>query len=145
VPSGPHRFAILCVLGYLAVAWVLRFDTRDAPHNASLTYPFDTYSMYSGSMSSQAARIVLRTSDGTYHRVTDFHAFGCEPPIEASHRCSDSEGHTIAYVDDDTVRWITDHAGTGSERVEIVRRSWSLSNGLTTTTECVLTQCTAAE
>jgi hypothetical protein len=149
--AGPVRFAILCVLGYVAASWVMRFDTGDGTHNASLTYPFDTFSMYAGTMPSSAARMVVRTGDGSFRRIDEYHAFDCDPPIDHPLDCDDAEGGaSIPYVDHDAAHWIVDHGatdppGAGAERIEIVRRSWSLSDdAVTSVGVCVLTTCTAA-
>jgi hypothetical protein len=142
VPDGPSRFAILCVLGYLAASWIVRFDTPDGEHNASLTYPFDTYSMYSRSMPDDVARVVVRTADGGFRHVTDFRAFACDPPPDITRRCG-SDAVSIAYVDDDAMRWIHDHTGPGTERVEIVRRAWSFGHGAPAEqAPCVIGICT---
>ena len=37
---------MLCVLGYVALAWAVRFDLPQGDQIASLVYPLDTFSMY---------------------------------------------------------------------------------------------------
>ncbi|MFN8644264.1 MAG: hypothetical protein U0802_22370 [Candidatus Binatia bacterium] len=73
--SDRLRFGILCLLGYVALAWAVRFDLRLGGQIASLVYPLDTFSMYARPAGRDTSILLARTADGGVHAVTEF------PPV----------------------------------------------------------------
>lgn len=142
--DGPTRLGILCLLGYLAIAWALRFDTRAGARNASLVYPFETFSMYATVKEPVVSSVVVRDARGEVARVTAFATFDCAPPpVMIGGPCDAPRGARIAYLDDDAAQYVRTHPGGGPERVELVRRTWALPRGGPPgpPTDCVLSRC----
>ena len=74
------RFGILCVLGYVALSWAVRFDMRRGEQIASLLYPLDTFSMYAPIPGESMSHLLIRDGQGAIHRVTAFRSFDCAEP-----------------------------------------------------------------
>lgn len=143
--AGPRRFGALCFLAYVAIAWASRADTRGGPRNASWVYPFETFSMYSSVSAPVVSSLVVRDARGAFARVERFAAIACEPaPVLVGGPCDAPRGARIAYLDDDALQHMRVHPGGGPERVELVRRTWTLAPGepLGVPQDCVLTRCT---
>lgn len=141
--SSSHlRFGILCALGYLVLAWVVRFDMARGTQIASLVYPFDTFSMYSTVPDGQTSHLLVRDDQGVVHAITSFRSFDCDAPIDAGASTCD-DGPAIQYLDDDSADYIRTHPGSGPLEVDIIRRTWTVSAGEppSPTGDCVLTTC----
>lgn len=137
---------MLCVLGYVALSWAVRFDLgRGVDRSlqiASLLYPLDTFSMYSDVPGREMSYLLVRDAQGGLHQVTDFRSFDCAEPVAGSAaRCSD--GHPIHYLHEDFTRYIRSRAGPGTTEVELVLRTWRLRAGAAAVPEsdCVVTRC----
>lgn len=136
------RFGVLCVLGYVALSWAVRFDMRLGDQIASLLYPLDTFSMYAGVPGKYASHLLIRDTQGTVHRVTAFRSFDCtEPTPGSSAPCADTHG--IQYHYDDLMRYIQSHPGPGTSEVEIITRTWKIRTGAPPVqmADCVIAQC----
>lgn len=145
--AGPTRFGVLCFLVYVAVAWAVRFDTRNGPRNASLVYPFESFSMYSSITAPVVSRLLVRDDAGQVAWIEDFTAFACEVvPVVPGGPCEPPRGARIGYLDRDAAQYIRTHPGGGPERVEIVQRTWELPRGrpLGPPRDCVVTRCTVS-
>jgi hypothetical protein len=150
--DGPTRFGLLLAIGYVAIAWVVRFDTAYGAHNASIAYPFDTFSMYAEVPAERASAVLVRDGDGTVDRVDEFSAFECEEIVEVwRERCPPAHGAGIEYLDDDAAAYVQEHRGGGEEsptqeRVEIIRRTWTIpADGSAMESEdCVIVACDVA-
>ena len=141
--SAPHlRFGVLCALGYLMLAWVVRFDMVRGTQIASLVYPFDTFSMYSVVPEGQTSHLLARDDQGDVHTITSFRSFDCDLPIDPGTSACDG-GPTIQYLDDDLAEHIAAHPGGGPLRVDIIRRTWMVSAGEPPrpSGDCVITAC----
>jgi hypothetical protein len=139
------RFGVLCVLGYVALSWAVRFDMRRGEQIASLLYPLDTFSMYAPGPAAYMSHLLIRDGQGVVHRVTDFRFFDCAEPITgtAAH-CADTHG--IEYHYDDLTHYIETHAGRGELAVEIISRTWQMRSGAppVQTSDCVIAHCKVA-
>jgi hypothetical protein len=139
-----RRFAVLCVLGYVALSWAVRFDMHLNQQDASLVYPLDTFSMYGRMPGEDRSHLLVRDARGAVHRVTDFRAFTCDEPLSGSDaRCTDRQG--IRYHYDDLTRYIESHPGPGTTDVELITRTWDFSDGAPVrTSDCVIAHCKVA-
>jgi hypothetical protein len=136
------RFAILCVLGYVALAWAVRFDMGLGSQIASLAYPLDTFSMYAGPPGKAISHLAVRDERGEVHRVDSFTAYECEEPLARSAaRCAQRPGYAYHY--DDLIHYIEDHRGPGTTRVELVYRTWHIRPGAAPEldSDCVVSRC----
>jgi len=142
VPSAQLRFGVLCILGYVALSWAVRFDMRLGSQIASLVYPLDTFSMYSRMPVEDRSHLLVRDARGLVYRVTDFRSYHCEEPITGpSARCATKRG--IPYHFADLADYIQNHAGSGDLDVELITRTWELHSGAPPqqTSDCVITHC----
>jgi hypothetical protein len=142
-PPGHLRFGVLCILGYVALSWAVRFDMRLGAQIASLMYPLDTFSMYAGMPGEDASHLLVRDTEGQVHRVTAFRSYTCADPIvRPAARCTQQRG-IIPYHYDDFVEYIQRHAGGDDLDVELIVRNWKLRNGRPPehTEDCVVTRC----
>jgi hypothetical protein len=136
------RFGILCVLGYVALSWAVRFDLRLGSQIASLVYPLDTFSMYAGMPGADRSHLLMRDREGRVHRITAFHSFDCAEPIDGpGSRCSERRG--IPYLAEDFIRYIREHRGAGEREVELIGRTWELRPGAppVQVPDCVIARC----
>jgi hypothetical protein len=136
------RFGALCVLGYVLLSWLVRFDMRLGQQIISLVYPLDTFSMYAGMPGEDRSALLVRDAEGTVHRVTAFRTFSCgEPLIGAGAACQTRQG--IPYLYEDLVHYIDSHPGSGSREVELITRTWQIQNGAAPvqTPDCVIAHC----
>ena len=139
------RFGTICVLGYVVLSWLVRFDMRLGQQIASLVYPLDTFSMYAGMPAEDRSALLVRDGDGTVHRVTAFRAFSCADRLtgeSAARACP----HGIPYLYDDLVHYVESHAGPGGREVELIVRTWEIRSGAAprTTSDCVIAHCQAS-
>ena len=140
--ADQRRFGILCVLTYVVLSWVVRFDMRRGEQNASLLYPLDTFSMYAGLPEERMSHLLIRDAGGEVHRVTAFRAFDCAEPVTGSAAaCADSHG--IEYHYDDLIRYIQDHVGHGERDAALISRTWRVRAGEAPvyTADCVIAHC----
>jgi hypothetical protein len=153
--AGTARFASLAFVAYLAVAWIVRFDTPEGPHNASIVYPFDTFSMYAEVLPDVASALVVRGADGTIDSVSAFEGLECSRDGATILRddgaldegpCTPSTGTSIRYLDGDAAAYLRTHASAGSETVELLRRTWRIPRGgaALAPDDCVVASCRAA-
>ena len=136
------RFGTLCVLGYVLLSWLVRFDMRLGQQIASLVYPFDTFSMYAGMPGEDRSALLVRDGKGNVRRVTAFRAFSCAEPLTgASAACAGRHG--IPYLYEDLVHYIESHAGSGGREVELITRTWEIRSGAAplVTSDCVIAHC----
>jgi len=139
---GRRRFGILCVLGYVALSWAVRFDMDRGEQIASLVYPLDTFSMYAQSPSPEISHILVRDAGGAVHAVTEFRAFDCGAPVTgAAAACADH--HTIRYLYEEISAYVESHPGSGTEDAELIARTWRLRPGAPVEQEsdCVIAHC----
>jgi hypothetical protein len=136
------RFGILCVLGYVALSWAVRFDMRRGAQIASLLYPLDTFSMYAPMPGELMSHLLIRDGQGAVHRVTAFRSFDCAEPVTGNAaQCADKHG--IEYHYDDLTNYIQSHAGPGESDVELITRTWEVRRGAppTQTSDCIIAHC----
>ena len=136
------RFGTLCVLGYVLLSWLFRFDMRLGHQIRSLVYPLDTFSMYAGMPLEDRSALLVRDGNGDAHRVTAFHTFACAEPLTGpSAACGGTRG--IPYLYEDLVHYIESHPGSGSREVELVTRTWEIRAGAAPlrTPDCVVAHC----
>jgi len=136
------RFGILCVLGYVALSWAVRFDMRLGGQIASLLYPLDTFSMYARMPGEDRSLLLVRDARGVVHRVTDFQSFNCAEPVTGNAaQCADKRG--IPYHYDELARYVETHAGSGEIAVELITRTWDLQPWAapTKTADCIVAHC----
>ena len=145
-PIAHHlRFGTLCVLGYVLLSWLVRFDMRLGQQIASLAYPLDTFSMYAGMPAEDRSALLVRDGDGDVHRVTAFRTFSCAGPLTgAAAACAGQRG--IPYLYEDLVRYIESHPGPGDRKMELITRTWEIRSGAAPrqTSDCVIAQCTVS-
>lgn len=137
-----RRFGVICVLAYVALSWMVRFDMRLGRQIASLVYPLDTFSMYSPMAGTVASHLLIRDAQGKTHRVLSFRSFDCrEPASEITARCAETQG--IEYHFDDLMNYLRDHPGPGDMDVELITRTWRLRDGSPPEhlSDCVLSRC----
>jgi hypothetical protein len=140
------RFGTLCVLGYVLLSWLVRFDMRLGAQIVSFVYPLDTFSMYAGMPGEDRSALLVRDAGGTVHRVTAFRAFSCAEPLRGpSAACATRLG--IHYLYEDLVRHIESHPGPGDRDVELIIRTWQIENGAApvVTSDCVVAHCKVAQ
>jgi hypothetical protein len=132
---------VLCVLGYVALAWAVRFDLPQGDQIASLVYPLDTFSMYAQAPSPQMSYMLIRDSGGV-HQITDFRSFDCSGSVTGD-VAPCAGGRPIQYLHDDQIHYIQDHRGSGGDDAELVIRTWQLQPGapVLQTADCVVAQC----
>jgi hypothetical protein len=133
---------VLCVLGYVALAWAVRFDLPQGDQIASLVYPLDTFSMYAQAPSPRMSTMLIRDAEGAVHSVTEFRSFDCkEPTAGETAACADRT--PIQYLRDDALRHIESHRGPGSDEVELIVRSWELRSGAPVRfdSDCIVARC----
>jgi hypothetical protein len=138
-----RRFGVLCVLAYVALAWLVRFDLRRGDQIASLAYPLDTFSMYAPNSANQISHILVRDAAGAVHHVTSFERFACAEALRGSAvRCTERRGFQYHY--DDQINWIEAHPGGGATRVELISRTWDVQPGAAPVhlNDCVIAHCT---
>ena len=142
VPNDRLRFGTLCVLAYVLVSWLVRFDMRLGEGIASVVYPFDTFSMYGGMPGNDSTALLIRDGDGNVHRVTAFHAFSCGEPVPDASTVSTCP-HSIPYLHDDLVHYIESHPGPGRRDVELIARTWDIRSGAAPVqkSDCVVAHC----
>ena len=144
-PNAHLRFGTLCVLGYVVLSWLLRFDMRLGQQIRSLVYPLDTFSMYAGMPGEDRSALLVRDETGDVHRVTAFRAFSCAEPLTGgSAECAGRHG--IPYLYEDLVRYIETHPGTGGRQVDLIARTWEIRGGAAPrrTSDCVIAHCTVS-
>jgi hypothetical protein len=140
-----RRFGILLILTYVALSWAARFDMALGEQIASLVYPLDTFSMYAGPPAEKIGHLLVRDADGAIHPVRDFAAYQCDAELKrGATACPDQPGFGYHY--DDLVRWIDDHSGSGTIRVDLVFRTWLLrrSEPPSVAGDCVIARCMVA-
>lgn len=131
--------AVLVLLAYSALAWAV-----------GSFYPFSVFPMYAGSTDdTRAARVAARTSSGAIVEVTEFTAFECEgtlDPDRFDEVCPGPHVYSPRYLDDELTDHVRRHGSevVDGEPIEVVRRIWTLAPDALTTSECVLTRCTAS-
>jgi hypothetical protein len=146
VRTNHRRFGVLCVLGYVTLAWVARFDVAsggdEGKQNASLLYPFDTFSMYAPLPSPEMSYLLVRDGEGAVHQVTDFASFDCpETELDAASPCPDRR--PIQYLYDELVRHVRNHPGPGSSDADLILRTWRVRSGQAAEQldDCVIAHC----
>lgn len=140
-----RRFGFLCALGYIALAWAVRFDMRLGDQMASLLYPLDTFSMYAGPPGEYVSHPLVRDQDGSVHRITSYRVFACDDPVtRPAARCVNDSGY--AYLYDDLAHYIEAHPGAGEADVELIYRTWEVRAGAAPTpiSDCVIARCKAS-
>ena len=143
ISPSHRRFGILCILGYVALSWMVRFDMRLGEQIASLVYPLDTFSMYAGMPDENASHLLIRDGTGQIHRVTAFRSYSCEEGFARSvSRCANQRG-VIPYHYDDLAEYIAGHAGAGDLDVELIVRTWKVRAGAAPQVfdDCLVTRC----
>jgi len=136
------RFGTLCVLSYVLLSWLVRFDMRLGQQIVSLVYPLDTFSMYAGMPGEDRSALLVRDENGNVHRVKALQAFSCAEPLSgASAACAGRHG--IPYLYEDLVHYIETHAGPGRREVELITRTWEIRSGAAPlrTPDCVIAHC----
>lgn len=136
------RFGLLCILGYVALSWSVRFDMPRGEQIASLIYPLDTFSMYAGVPQNLMSALLIRDAEGAVHQITDFHSFNCEEPVSGSAAiCGESQW--IQYLHDDLTHYVEAHAGPGESDVVLIARTWQMRAGASPvhTADCVIAHC----
>jgi len=133
------------VLAYVALSWLVRFDTGVDHQNASLVYPLDTFSMYAGKAGDASSALLVRDGQGNVRRVTSFSAFACREPVPHASAPPPCPGG-IPYRYDDLVRYVETHAGPGERDAELVMRTWQLRGGGAPPppSDCVIAHCTVS-
>jgi len=137
-----RRFGVLCVLAYLALAWVARFDLRRGDQIASLVYPLDTFSMYAPNPAPEISHLLVLDRAGATHRVTAFRSFDCVEPLTGpAVPCADRRGFEYHY--DDLINFIQAHPGSGAEDVQVIARTWNVPAGGAPVhlSDCVIAHC----
>jgi hypothetical protein len=140
--TGHRRFGVLCVLGYVALSWAVRFDMDEGDQIASLVYPLDTFSMYAQAPSPDISHLLVRDAEGRVRPATDFRAFDCDEPVTGvSARCSDHR--MIRYLYEEIAKYIESHQGLGTQDVELIFRTWTLRAGepVAHQSDCVIAHC----
>jgi hypothetical protein len=142
IRASRRRFGVLCVLGYVALSWVVRSDLRLGQQIASLVYPLDTFSMYGGMPGADRSHLLVRDGQGIVHRVTDYRTFDCAEPLTGdAARCGGKHG--IPYLYEDLTRYIESHAGPGGSEIDVITRTWEFESGTSPvrTSDCVIARC----
>ncbi len=124
--------AIAVFVGYFVAARVARN-----------IYPISNFPMYSEGTVRAAARVMVRTSAGTYGEVTAFDRWRCEslPALETT---SCAETSAIPYIAREQEQYIRAHQGEGGGAVELVQRVFSF-DGAKRPPHCVIARCTAVQ
>ena len=136
------KFSLVCFLAYTAIAWVVRFDSRIGPHDNSLIYPFDTFSMYSKAHKGKKTAIVMVDSKQNAFSVEDFTSIKCQA-TGSLQQSSCFQHYGTPYIlrnIEQHIRWNT---GAGTEPVKLVQRSWDVNPTGPTRhlSDCVLDTC----
>lgn len=142
LPAGHFRFGLLCVLGYVALSWSVRFDMRLGEQIASLVYPLDTFSMYARMPGEDRSHLLIRDAQGNVHRVTAFRSFECADPFTGpAARCAGKGGIPYHYAD--LTDYMQHHTGEGEIDVDLITRTWEFQSGNSPlqTSDCVITHC----
>lgn len=129
-----HRLVLgaLVFIGYSAVA-----------RSVGNLYPFSIFPMYAGKAGDATSRVMVRGADGAYEEVPRYEGFACESlPVLETTTCAGVAG--IPYIDREREQHIREHAGTGGQPVELVRRVFSF-DGKSRPSHCVSTRCTAVK
>ncbi len=137
-----RHFGILCVLGYVALSWAVRFDMRRGEQIASLLYPLDTFSMYAPIPGAYMSHLLMRDATGEVHRVMAFRAFDCAEPVTGNGApCADEHG--IEYHYDDLIHYIESHRAAGEMNADLITRTWQVRSGAAPvhTSDCVIAHC----
>ena len=144
--SFPLRFGVLCALGYLVVAWFARFDMDRGTQIASLVYPFDTFSMYSTVAEGESSYLLARDEHGAVHAIESYGAFDCDDTVDTKKSLC-NENPSIRYLDDDMANYVLRHPGSGTQTVDIIRRTWMVTAGEQPQLigDCVITVCRVSE
>jgi hypothetical protein len=140
--TSHRRFGVICVLGYVALSWAIRFDMRLGDQIASLIYPLDTFSMYGSMPGARESHLLIRDAGGEIHRIEDFRSFDCSEPLSGKEmRCQDRP--RINYLYEELIHYIEDHAGSGETEVELIHRTWELHAGARPVQipDCVVSHC----
>lgn len=137
--SDHRRFAVLCLLAYVLLAWLARFDMRLGAQMRSLVYPLDTFSMYGRMPADRVGHLLMRDAQGETHRITSFRTFACDAPI-AGPDAACRERSDIHYLSADHTNYMRDHPGGGDEAVELILRTWDVRGDLAHT-DCVIARC----
>jgi hypothetical protein len=119
----------LVLAGYLAAA-----------KGVGNLYPISTFPMFSESSGEAVTRIMARTG-GEFVEVDEFTSWDC-PKLPSLDTTSCAGVPSIPYVDREREDYLRAHAGSGGERVELVRRVFSF-DGAQRPPYCVIAQCTA--
>lgn len=133
---------MLCVLGYVALAWAVRFDMPHGERTASLFYPLDTFSMYAAIPDRRISHLLIRDRQGIAHSIMSFRVFDCADPV-ADRAVQCAETHDIPYHYEDLMHYIRSHAGAGDSDVDLISRTWQLRPGTQPlhTSDCVIARC----
>jgi hypothetical protein len=104
-------------------------------------YPFSVFPMYAAARAKVISRVMARVADGSFIEVTALDRWQCDalPVLEAT-TCADAS--SIQYIDREREQYIREHAGTGGQPVELVRRVFSF-DGVSRPTHCTVSRCTA--
>lgn len=141
--SARLRFGVMCIVGYVLLSWLVRFDMRRGSQIASLVYPLDTFSMYSSVPAGAMSHLLWRTASGQTTAVDAFGAFDCGGPLVGRPLpCHDDPN--FAYHYDDLLRFIDQHASSGlTDEMELISRTWSVEPGgkPVVVADCVVARC----
>jgi hypothetical protein len=140
--TSQRHFGVICVLGYVALSWMARYDMRLGQQISSLVYPLDTFSMYGSMPSARESHLLIRDAGGAIHRIEDFRAFDCAEPLSGDTvACRDRPA--INYLYEEAIRYIESHKGPGDADAELVHRTWDLQAGARPVQipDCVIAHC----
>jgi hypothetical protein len=128
--SPRARLALLVLSGYVAVAFCV-----------GNLYPFSVFDMYSRPAES-GSRLAARRG-ARVEEVTRYRSWSCESEIDLDAQRCGRGVRTSDPVDHELYGWIRDHAGSGGEPVELVRRIWFFSRQGVRVEDCLLSRCRA--
>ena len=136
------KFSLACFLAYTAIAWIVRFDSRIGPHDNSLIYPFDTFSMYSKAHKGKKTAVIMVDTEKNTFSVNSFTSIKCQTTgnLEQS-PCFQNYGAPYKLRDiEQHIRWNT---GKGSKSVKLIQRAWEVNPTGPTKhiSDCVLATC----
>jgi hypothetical protein len=127
---------VLVLAGYLALGRAVRD-----------VYPISTFAMYSAHKVDSGSRIVARTADGRIHEIDRFAGWHCPGPVSIDPAACPAEWpfYYIPYLDRAARAVLERRAGSGKERVDVVRRIWRLDGqaGPPPVHDCLLAHCQA--
>lgn len=143
ISTSHRRFAILCILAYVALSWAARFDMRLGAQIVSLVYPLDTFSMYAGMPGEDASHLLVRDAAGEIHRVGAFRSYACAGPVVRSATSCANQRGVIPYHYDDLAAYIESHQGAGDVDVDLIVRTWKVRPGSPPqwSDDCLVTRC----